>query len=593
MDAQEIRNRLNGQMLAFLGYLLPNGKKKGNEWCVGDLTGSAGESLKIVVSGQKAGLWAEFGGHEKGGVFDLIMAVRGCSFRDALDEARKFLGVTSVKPAVERPKPKGFAKDKLKQLTKTTAIKYANDERGIRDETLKLYRVRAHERQSQWNTDFVAFQFFTPSGDAAFLKSTGIKKTDAGKKDIWSTEPYYTLWGWWLVTQQHRAIIVTEGEWDAMSVAQMDAPHPVLSLPAGASNMTWIDNDYDALLQFEAIYLCFDNDEAGDKGAEEAAKRLGRARCFRIRVPAPYKDANEALMSGDEKATEVSEWMKGAKTFDPPTIQSASAYKDGVVARSQRYHSVEQQPDFFIRGVPWDFRNGESTVLTGYPFHGKSSWFYQAMVAEMNKGERVCVASFEIPARDMLFEMIRIKMGRPPKPEEVPHHIDWFADKLWFIEASDDHKIRAKELFDDYSYALKRFNCSRFVTDSLMFLVDKEDWGGQEEVAKIGARFSVRNDCHHVLIAHADAKNGKGEDIVPEGFHVLGGQGIMGAAHNGISIWRNKAKERAIQEGDMDAMKKAGEHDAIMYLFKNRIGQKICFRKLKFSPISCTYSSFE
>lgn len=580
-------------MLAFLGYLLPNGKKKGNEWCVGDLTGSAGESLKIVISGQKAGLWAEFGGHEKGGIFDLIMAVRGCSFKDALDEARKFLGVTSVKPAVERPKPKGYAKDQLKPLSKTPAIAYANNERGISDDTLKLYKVRAHQRNSQWNTDFVAFQFFTPAGDAAFLKSTGIKKTEAGKKDIWSTEPYYTLWGWWLVTQQHRAIIITEGEWDAMTACQIGLPYPCLSLPSGASNMTWIDNDYDALLQFEAIYLLFDNDEAGDKGAEEAAKRLGRARCFRIRVPAPYKDANEALMSGDEKAIEPSVWMTSAKTFDPPTIQSATAYKQGLANRVERFHSVEQQPQFFIPGVPWDFRDGESTVLTGYPFGGKSTWLYNAMMAEMKRGQRVCIASFEIPAHDMLFELMAIKLGRPPRQEDVSVEIEWFADKLWFIEASEDRKMSAKELFDDFGYALKRFDCKRFVTDSLMFVVAKDDWGGQEEVAKMGARFSVKNGCHHVLVAHADAKNGKGEEVVPEGHHVLGGQGIVAAAHNGISVWRNRAKERAMQEGDMDALKKAGEHDAIMYIFKNRIGQKICFKKLKYHAPSRTYHPFD
>lgn len=580
-------------MLAFLGYLLPNGKKKGNEWCVGDLMGSAGESLKIVVSGQKAGLWAEFGGHEKGGIFDLIMAVRGCSFKDALDEARKFLGVTSVKPAVERPKPKGYAKDMLRPLSKTPAIAYANNERGIGDDTLKLYKVRAHERKSQWNTDFVAFQFSTPAGDAAFLKSTGIKKTDAGKKDIWSSEPYYTLWGWWLVTQQHRAIIITEGEWDAMSAFQIGLPHPCLSLPSGASNMTWIDNDYDALLQFEAIYLLFDNDEAGDKGAEEAAKRLGRARCFRIRVPAPYKDANEALMSGDERAIAPSVWMGSAKTFDPPTIQSATEHKKGLLARAERYHSIEQQPEFFIRGVPWDFRDGESTVLTGYPFHGKSNFLYQSMLEEMKRGRRVCIASFEIPAQDMLFDLLTIKMGRPPKPDEVAIEIEWFADKLWFIEESEDRKMSPKELLDDYTYALKRFACTRFVTDSLMFLVDKEDWSGQEACAKMFARFSKNNACHHVLVAHADAKGGTGEATVPEGFHILGGQGIGAAAHNIISVWRNKAKERAMQEGDMKALEKAGEHDAVMYLSKNRIGQKICFKKLKYHAPSRTYHPFD
>ena len=62
----------------------------------------------------------------------------------------------------------------------------------------------------------------------------------------------------------------------------------------GGNKQQWIENEYENLLQFERIYLVYDNDEQGDEGAAEVARRLDRHRCLRVRLP--KKDANECLM---------------------------------------------------------------------------------------------------------------------------------------------------------------------------------------------------------------------------------------------------------------------------------------------------------
>jgi hypothetical protein len=49
-------------------------------------------SLAVVIAGPKAGSWCDHETNEGGGPLDLIMVAHECSFRDALDTARDFLG---------------------------------------------------------------------------------------------------------------------------------------------------------------------------------------------------------------------------------------------------------------------------------------------------------------------------------------------------------------------------------------------------------------------------------------------------------------------------------------------------------------------
>jgi hypothetical protein len=60
-------------------------------------------SLAVVIAGPKAGSWCDHETNEGGGPLDLIMVARECSFRDALDAARDFLGAALPDAAQEPP----------------------------------------------------------------------------------------------------------------------------------------------------------------------------------------------------------------------------------------------------------------------------------------------------------------------------------------------------------------------------------------------------------------------------------------------------------------------------------------------------------
>ena len=58
-ERDSLRAELLGRLEGVLLTLYPAGKVRKNNFFVGDLLGSPGDSLEVVLSGDKAGLWTD------------------------------------------------------------------------------------------------------------------------------------------------------------------------------------------------------------------------------------------------------------------------------------------------------------------------------------------------------------------------------------------------------------------------------------------------------------------------------------------------------------------------------------------------------
>jgi len=393
-DAATIKQRILGRLEEFCFHLFPAGQVINGEFRVGDITGrksrhGKGGSLAVALKGNNAGLWHDHADvNSRGDVFDLWIAHHNTTFKDAFSEICKWAGVTNLerpKPKAKPPKPDTSA---LGVMQGTPTLEYLTEKRGLNVETLKTYKIRSHKRASEHNTDFVAFQFATPDGEMVMLKSTGIKTKADGKKDTWTTAPFYTLWGWWTVKPSDRAIIVTEGEYDAMSVHQLDPGMPVLSLPAGASNLTWIENDYDTLSRFEKVFICTDADDAGEKCAQEMAKRLGQARCYRIKPPAPYKDANEFLTQCDDEAQGVEQWMEAATATIHPAYAVPRPFERTLKPESNVSYPRTPRTLSFFPILSFSIVPANAPYLPATPATGKVSSCIRVSSTKWGMGRR-------------------------------------------------------------------------------------------------------------------------------------------------------------------------------------------------------------
>ena len=108
-ERNEIRAELIARLPAVLLTLFPAGKKRRGKFLIGDVLGSPGDSLEIVLTGEKAGLWTDRATGDGGDIFDLIACHLALSihtdFHRVLDAAADLLGRSRSAPVRTGKKP--------------------------------------------------------------------------------------------------------------------------------------------------------------------------------------------------------------------------------------------------------------------------------------------------------------------------------------------------------------------------------------------------------------------------------------------------------------------------------------------------------
>ena len=95
----ELARRLAAQAEAVCRHYLPNGRREGRYWMVGDIHNTPGRSLFVRLHGAEsgkgaAGKWTDAATGDHGDLLDIIRARCGLhDFRDVVDEARRFLSL--------------------------------------------------------------------------------------------------------------------------------------------------------------------------------------------------------------------------------------------------------------------------------------------------------------------------------------------------------------------------------------------------------------------------------------------------------------------------------------------------------------------
>ncbi|OSM04467.1 AAA family ATPase [Magnetofaba australis] len=113
-EKEEIKTRLLGRVEEALRYLMPAGKVRHGQFHIGDVAGAPGESMKVELSGEKAGVWYDHAEGKGGDILDLWARSRGIDpvtrFGDVMNEVRAWLGdpmrvTTSSAPSQRREPP--------------------------------------------------------------------------------------------------------------------------------------------------------------------------------------------------------------------------------------------------------------------------------------------------------------------------------------------------------------------------------------------------------------------------------------------------------------------------------------------------------
>jgi DNA primase len=144
--------------------------------------------------------------------------------------------------------------------------------RGIPDEIINLHRLG-------WNGERITIPIFSQVGTLAFFKlAKDPDDTGAGSKMITSRGGSIELYGWERVLAKPSRIIICEGEFDRLVLEARGFSAVTSTGGAGAFRREWAAD----FTPIPEVYLCFDHDEAGRRGAHRTGQLVPHAKIVKL-----------------------------------------------------------------------------------------------------------------------------------------------------------------------------------------------------------------------------------------------------------------------------------------------------------------------
>jgi twinkle protein len=432
-------------------------------------------------------------------------------------------------------------------------INYFRDERCISPETVRRFNVTAGETympQTSKNVMAIHFNYYR-NGELV-----NIKYRDGAKNFKMSAGAELIFYGIDNV-KQNDYIIITEGEFDAMSFA--DAGYDAVSVPNGASvssqRLEYLENCYDWINGFKKIYIATDNDAPGVALATELARRLGRERCWRINFPEGCKDANDVLIKRD--VFELANCYNTATPYPLESVISASdVYADLVTEMENGLTPGVTLSRFPSLSEFHTWRQGMLTVVTGAPGSGKSSWVDNIMVdLAREHGWVFGVWSSEKPniARhlaelyqiflDKSFYKTTFDTNRINKID-IDSYKEFFDRHFKFIDTGTAN-LTIEGLLEKGRQLIGRYGINCLILDNWATIEhsgsaksNKHEYTGLA-LAKTTS-FCRQNNCDVILVAHPNkGVNHSGKVRKAGGYDVSDSSHFFNLTDNGFTVYRN------------------------------------------------------
>ena len=233
------------------------------------------------------------------------------------------------------------------------------------------------------------------------------------------------LFGQRLFPAKGKRIIVTEGELDAMAIAQVQYDkyerfYPVVSLPTGAQSAKKIlAKHLKYLRSFDEVVLWFDKDEVGEKATAQACKIIGADK-VKI-VNCPEKDACDALSKLGPEAVMRAIW--DAEIWKPAQIMATA----DIWKELEAYEEIESIPYppclSGLNDKTKGMRRGEITLFTSGTGSGKSTMMREIMYHLLNnedKDIKIGIISLEESAAETARRLAGLAINKNPAKEEIP-----------------------------------------------------------------------------------------------------------------------------------------------------------------------------
>jgi Replicative DNA helicase len=426
------------------------------------------------------------------------------------------------------PKKKAFVKPNVKMEPPTNAVIEYLHNRGLTDETIKYFKFGSEKG------DAVSFPYYR-NGELVNVKYRGIKE-----KKFWGIKDAELI----LFNRDNIEkdnLTICEGEFDCAALHQYGIES--VSVPAGAGNSQWLESEWDYLETFQAIYLCYDNDSAGQQGARDLAVKLGEWRCKLVTLP--FKDANECIIKKVPIETIIS-CFTNAADFIPDTLVTPLYFAEQIqeLFRKGTQMFGTQTPWGKLDAILKGWRDGELTIWSGRNGAGKSTILNQIFIDLAVKGVRSCIYSGEMsPARYLRWAVIQHQENNAPAPVKIQSSLDWMSGRIYILNITSG--IEPEKLVSDFEYAARRYGVKHFIIDSLMKISFKgqDEFRQQHDFINRVVSFAQKQNVHVHVVAHP--RKTESDDDTPGKVDIKGSSHITDLADNVIVLHRQSAEQKA------------------------------------------------
>jgi len=362
-----------------------------------------------------------------------------------------------------------------------------------------------------------------------------------------------TLWNHdALLSDQTKPLIITEGEWDALSVIQSGFSRCV-SVPNGApqqktENLSeskryeFLWRSKDLLDRVEKIIIATDNDGPGRILAADLATWFGPERCWFIDYPAEAKDLNDVLLTYG--ASGVASVIDGARPYPVKGLYRLADFPEPPPTTSLPVG---------IQGLDEHFQLtlGTFSVISGWAGHGKTSLLMRMLANLMERGVNIALGSFETLPRPILERRMRAclyRCGEVGPKANAPGPADELLAKRLSVIA---HTARDEDTELDLDYIIELAKTA-VLRDGVRLLVldpwneiehkrrsDETETEYTSRAIRSLKRFALNYECAVWLVAHPRKPHGDGNPKPPSLYDLAGSAHFANKADYGLIIHRH------------------------------------------------------
>ncbi len=362
------------------------------------------------------------------------------------------------------------------------ALKYLILERKLSLTTIQAFRVGYNQEQHE-----IAIPVFK-DGELIDYKYRGITEKTFRRHP--GSETWVVNERAFQYAEEDGYIVCVEGEFDAMALWNIGI-RSVISTTGGSQGATpWVTKIPDKI----KVYICYDNDDAGQDAAQKLAERIGIERCYNIVLS--VKDPNDFIREGHTKE-EFEKILNDALRFKIKDV-----YKISDILDSLENNKIKRVPTFSKRltahldgGIP----KKSLVVVSGRSGVGKTTAMSNMLIDHANNGMPCLLVSLENDLFFTIQRILEIKYGKP---------YTTFTKKDWSIVRSDmaDYPLYIDVSMDSYTIdkiskiidqAKKLYGIEFFGFDHIGFLPTRDD---PREISQMVRAFKLLARKHDIIV---------------------------------------------------------------------------------------------